>query len=120
MRYGLLKRIEKKTILPVIDRNRKFISKYYLLNTDFCLDSAPCFDIYNTHHGWYRDLDFIRYNFINDHPHPSEKLSTIQKLDDKGRAHYIRTLMDIEERFITGKNLPYFVLWYYVNNSDEW
>lgn len=110
LRYGLG---HPPPILPVIDRDLKIINKYYLLNTDLHLESAPCYD-----GKFKRGLDFIRLNFIRNHT--QNRIATTNNFDDKGRAEYIRILMDAEESYITGKQLPEDTLWYYAVHSDEW
>ena len=113
LRYGLG---NPPPLLPVIDRDRKLIYKYYLLNTDLYLDSAPCYD-----DKFKRGLDFIRLNFVKNHT--KNRISSINNFndnDDKARADYIKWLMHAEESFITGKNLPEDTLWCYTVDSEEW
>ena len=105
LRYGLLKTITGWH--SIIDKEPKFINKYYLLNTNLCL-----------HLDGVMACVWLRNNFVNNHT--KNKIATIKNLNDKGRADYIRTLMDVEELFITEESSPQDTLWYYCVDSDEW
>ena len=105
LRYGLLKTTTGWH--SIIDKEPKFINKYYLLNTNLCL-----------HLDGVMACVWLRNNFVNNHT--KNKIATIKNLNDKGRADYIRTLMDVEELFITEESSPQDTLWYYCVDSDEW
>lgn len=77
----------------LIDDNYCLHYKYYLFNTDFSLYLAPCYC------GTYGNgLDYIRNKFV--HNLTKGKVPTIRNLDDKGRADYIKSLMELEEDLI--------------------
>tara|TARA_Y100001958_G_C21195871_1_gene523245 strand:+ start:611 stop:1171 length:561 start_codon:yes stop_codon:yes gene_type:complete len=77
----------------LIDDNYCLHYKYYLFNTDFCLYLAPCYcDKYGS------GLDYIRNKYV--HNVTKGRVPTIRNLDDKGRADYIKILMELEEELI--------------------